>query len=171
MVVASHSVIVARPLPDVFRFVAEQYFEHAAQWNPTTVTLKKTAPGPMGSGTTGYEVQMIDGKPYERHFAVREWVPLNRFRMVSMELEDKERYQCTFAFAPKGSGTRVTVEIELDRNVPKFKFLRPMAERELRKDIETRIGTMLKRSVERALIALPTQKDSGIFPYSKATSL
>jgi hypothetical protein len=171
MVVASHSVIIARPLPDVYRFVAEQYFEHATQWNPATVTLKKTAPGPMGSGTTGYEVQMLDGKQYERHFAIREWVPLNRFRMVSMELEDKERYQCTYSFAPNGSGTRITVEVELDRNTPKFRFMRPLAERELRKDLENRVGIMLKRAVERAQIALPTQKDSGVFPYAKAPHL
>ena len=61
MVVASHSVTIARPLPDVYRFIAEQYFEHATQWNPSTVTLKKTAPGPMGKGTTGYEVQINAG--------------------------------------------------------------------------------------------------------------
>jgi len=168
MVVASHAVTIARPIPDVFRFVGEQFFEHATQWSPQTIQLKKTAPGPMGVGTTGYEVQMLDGKQFERHFAIREWKQFNRIRLVSMEDMDKERYQCTYTFEPSGSGTRVTVEIELDRNTPKFKFLRPVAERELRKETEMRVGTMLKRAVERALIALPTQKDSGVFPYMAA---
>jgi hypothetical protein len=163
MVVASHSVTVARSVPDVFRFVGEQFFEHATQWSPTTVQLKKTAPGPIGVGTTGYEMQMVDGKSYERHFAIREWKRYMRFRMVSMESEQQERYQCTYSFEPFGSGTRVTLEIEFDRNTPKFKFLRPLVERELRKEIEYRVGTMLKRSVERALVAMPTQKDSGVF--------
>jgi hypothetical protein len=165
MIVASYTVMIARPLPDVFRFIGEQFFEHATQWTPTMVTLKKTAPGPIGVGTTGYEVHSMDGKSYERHFAIREWKQYNRFRMVSMEDEEQERYQCTYSFEPSGSGTLVTVEVELDRNTPKFKFLRPLAERELRKEVEVRIGTMLKRSVERAQIALPTKKDSGVFPY------
>jgi hypothetical protein len=168
MIVASNSVTIARPIPDVFRFVGEQFFEHATQWSPQTVQLKKTAPGPMGVGTTGYEVQMLDGKQYERHFAFREWKQYSRFRLVSMEDTTKERYQCTYSFEPFGSGTRVTVEMELDRNIPKFKFLRPLAERELKAELETRVCTMLKRSVERALVALPTQKDSGVFPYMVA---
>ena len=49
--------------------------------------------------------------------------------------------------------------------------MRPLVEREMRKDLETRIGNMLKRSVERDLIALPTQKDSGMFPYTQAPNL
>ncbi|MGO8670173.1 MAG: SRPBCC family protein [Capsulimonadaceae bacterium] len=166
MIVASCSVTIARSVPDVFRFVGEQFFEHATQWSPTTVQLKKTAPGSIGLGTTGYEVQTLDGKSYDRHFAVREWRPFVRFRMISMESEDKERYQCTYSFEPYGSGTLVTMEVEFDRNTPKFKFLRPLAERELRKDLEYRVGTMLKRSVERALNGQPKQKDSGIFPYA-----
>lgn len=154
MIVASHSVTIARPIEDVFRFVGEHFFEHAVQWSPATIKLTKTAPGPMGIGTTGYEVQKMNGKQKERHLAIREWKPNEMIRMISMESGAGGHYQAIYRFEPIGNGTKVTVEIETDIEGLKFHKVPFLAAREFRKEMENRVGTLLKRAVERGLLTI-----------------
>lgn len=151
MIKVSQSVMVARPIEDVFRFVGDEYFEHATKWNPTTIQLKKTAPGPIGVGTTGYEVKNIKGKSYERHFAFRTWERNKRFMFITVESSLEDSYRCEFRFDPVGSGTRLTVDVEVAMDTPMFRYMKPLAERTVRKDIETQVNTLLKSAIERAL--------------------
>lgn len=151
MIQISQSVMVARPIDDVFRYVCDEYFEHATKWNPATVQLKKTAPGPVGIGTTGFEVQNIKGKSYERHFAVREWERNKRFAFVTVQSQFEKNYRCEFRFEPAGSGTRITVDVEIEIDTPMFRYLKPVAERTIRKDLETQVTTLLKSAIERSL--------------------
>ena len=147
-----HSVTVSRPVEDVFAFVANNYFKNAAKWNPSLVTLRQTLPGPVGIGTTGFEVQDFKGKRYERHVAVREFVPNKRFMLKSMDSSETDVYQTSFTFQQSGLGTRVTVDYELYLHIPVFRYLKPLAERMLRKDLETIVGTRMKSAIERSTL-------------------
>jgi hypothetical protein len=157
MVKVTHSVLVARPKEAVYAFVAEEYFDHARQWHPGTSKLIKTAPGPVGRGTTGYEELTVAGKPYERSFAITDWIPGRRMQVVSIEDPSKETYRCTYTFVTAGVGTVVTVELEIFMQTPLFKFMETLAARAIRKDLEERVGTLLKRAVERSLLVRPAK--------------
>jgi len=144
----SQSVTVARPVEEVFRFVGDGFFEHATRWNRSTVQLKKTSPGAVGNGATGFEVRRDKDKTVERHFVFRDWERNKRFRIVSLESTSPDRFEAVYHFEPAGSGTRVQVDLEISAGGGILKFMQPIAERAARKELENEIGTLLKRAIE-----------------------
>ena len=148
MVKISQSVTVARPVEEVFRFVGDGFFEHGTKWNRSTVQLKKTSPGAVGNGATGFEVRRNKDKTVERHFAIRDWERNKRFRIVSLESTSTDHYEATYHFESMGSGTRVRVDLELSMEKGILKIMQPIAERAARKELENEIGTLLKRAIE-----------------------
>ncbi len=148
MVKISQSVTVARPVEEVFRFVGDGYFEHGTKWNRSTVQLKKTSPGALGNGATGFEVRRDKDKTVERHFAFRDWERNKGFRIVCLESTSTDHFETTYHFEPVGSGTRIRVDLEFSLEKGILKLMQPIAERAARKELENEIGTLLKRAIE-----------------------
>jgi hypothetical protein len=152
MVKVNHSVTVARPVEDVFAFVANNYFQNAAKWNPSLITLKQTIPGPMGVGTTGFEVEDFKGKHFERHVAVREFVLNKQFMLKTVESASNDSYVARYTFQPSGIGTKVTVDYEVEMPTKMFKYFKPLAEKFVRDKFQENIGTRMKGVIERSTL-------------------
>ncbi len=59
MPTVERSVVINRPIEQVFRFVAN--FENEPQYNPSLLSMRKTSPGAIGLGTTWQEVVRLAG--------------------------------------------------------------------------------------------------------------
>ena len=52
-VVGKSSVIIRKPMEEVFRFIGEDFFENYPKWSPEVKDLKALSDGPVKVGTRG----------------------------------------------------------------------------------------------------------------------
>ena len=71
MIRIEHSVVINRPVHEVFAFVAN--VENNRRWQPTVLEARMTSRGPVGVGSTGVEVRQLMGRPMELTFEVTEY--------------------------------------------------------------------------------------------------
>jgi len=67
------SVVIERPLEEVFAFVANR--ENDAQWAPVVTETRKTTEGPLDVGTTYEQAGRFLGRNVQMHFEVTEYEP------------------------------------------------------------------------------------------------
>ena len=67
------SVVIERPLEEVFAFVADR--ENDALWAPVVTQTRKTSEGPLGVGTTYEQSGRFLGRNLEMIFEVTEYEP------------------------------------------------------------------------------------------------
>ena len=110
MIKFKNSVIIKRPLPDVFAFVSN--FENLPKWNYYVTEVDKLTEGPVGEGTTYHQTRKTD----EQDIQV---VEFDHNRLVAIETLPPERpLQMCFQFEPIDGGTRITDEWKLEAGVP-----------------------------------------------------
>lgn len=80
------SVVIRRPPADVFRFVAEGFFDHAKKWNTQVLEVRKTSDGPIHAGTTGVAIGLGMTSQTESNLAVLEYEPPHLFSYRSETL-------------------------------------------------------------------------------------
>jgi hypothetical protein len=124
MLTIERSVVINRPIEQVFTFVAN--FENEPLYNPSLLSMRKTSPGPIGLGTTWQEVVRLAGA-HDRTVTVYEsdqtLVYQNDRRPFPVEI--------TFRFASVPNGTLLTASptIELGGvfklGAPMFRLLLP----------------------------------------------
>jgi hypothetical protein len=61
-----HSIVINRPIEQVFAFVTN-LAENERRWQPEIEVLQFTSAGPMGVGTTFREARRTFGRRYEWH--------------------------------------------------------------------------------------------------------
>lgn len=71
MISVEHSVVIDRPIHEVFAFIAN--VENNPQWQQSVLEARKTSPGPVGVGSTGIEVRQFMGRRMELSFEVTEY--------------------------------------------------------------------------------------------------
>lgn len=104
----------AVPPDQLFRFVADDYFENARKWDTGLLEITKTSEGPVGPGTTGRQARMdLPGLRAEQSLQV---VAFERDRLFTVQAAsaDQGTLRATYAFEPKGTGTRLTVRLEME---------------------------------------------------------
>ncbi|HXW00435.1 MAG TPA: SRPBCC family protein [Anaerolineae bacterium] len=119
-----HSVIINRPLEQVFAFVTN--LENEMRWQPEIVSIQFTSDGPMGVGTTFQEVRRTFGRRYDWHFEVTEF-ELNKIFCIRT-LSGTIHYQGCRLFEPISGGTKVTESGEL-QTPGLLKFFDPLLAR------------------------------------------
>jgi uncharacterized protein YndB with AHSA1/START domain len=67
------SVVIERPLEEVFAFLADP--ENDAQWTPVVTETRKTSEGPLGVGTRYEQSGHFLGRNFEMLFEVTEYEP------------------------------------------------------------------------------------------------
>ena len=77
MIRIEHSVVINRPVEDVFAFVAN--VENNPQWQSGVLEAHKTSQGPAGVGSTGIEVRKFMGQRIESSFEVTEYEKNTKF--------------------------------------------------------------------------------------------
>lgn len=124
MLTVARSVMINRPVEQVFTFVAN--FENEPQYNASLLNMKKTSPGAIGLGTTWQEVVKLAGTHdrmvtvYEPHQTL---AYQNDMRPFPVEI--------TFRFASVPGGTRLTASPTIQPGgifklgVPLFRLILP----------------------------------------------
>ena len=102
-----HSVVIHRPLAEVFAFVAN--LENETQWQPEIQSV--TLEGPLQTGSTFREVRITWGQRYDWHFRITAFDPPQRITIATITGTLPYRGSRIFTAVP--GGTQVTEEGEL----------------------------------------------------------
>ncbi len=73
MLTAKTSVSIKKPVADVFKFVATDYFINHPKLDPRTVSTQLDKPGPIAVGVKGKEVRKEGGRKVTYAFEVTDY--------------------------------------------------------------------------------------------------
>lgn len=136
MIVVEQEIVIRRPPEEVFRWLAEGFFDHVRTFNPDAVVAEKTSPGPMQKDARGREAQVIMGKVRERELVVDEWEPGSLFTLRNATVTPLEtHYLSRWRFFPDPEGTRVEQRFELTWTMLAFRLFRPFVRRRIARDL------------------------------------
>lgn len=105
MIRISKSVDVARPVEDVFAYLAD--FTNTAEWDPGVLRAEKTSAGEVGPASTFRLITDFKGREIPVDYEIASYDPPNRLVFVG----DGKRFEGTddIQLSPAGEdGTRVT---------------------------------------------------------------
>ena len=131
MITIEYSVMINRPVEEVFSFVTNP--ENNSQWVSGLIEVKLTSPGPMGVGSTGTDVRQFLGRRIESTWEVtaHEVNRKSAFKVSSGPLP----MEGTWTFEPVEGGTNVTFKVEGDPG-GFFKLAEPLVGRIAKRQIE-----------------------------------
>jgi len=98
-----HSVVIKRPLEDVEAYLTD--ISNDSEWQEDVVESAITTAGPIGQGTSGYEVRSIMGVPMRTEWIVTGYHPGKSYTFGSRK--SMIPYEGTVEFASEAGGTRV----------------------------------------------------------------
>ena len=137
-VLIQHSVIIARPVEEVFPALLT--FEAEPQWPPAGPQTWYTPTGPVRLGTRTYRVHQVLGRPRTTTSIVTTYEP-NR-RLVSMSLPDTAPTICTtYQAEPCPGGTKLSIAIESEISGWR-KVLAPLWQYRLAKEVTSRFARL-----------------------------
>jgi hypothetical protein len=110
MIETHTSVLIERPVAEVYRYVAEEFFTNYPKWSPEVTRLEQTTTGPMRVGTAGLQVRCDAGYTAESRFRVTALVPLRELRFESL---GKPHFCVQYRFEAIGNATRLGFRFEL----------------------------------------------------------
>jgi carbon monoxide dehydrogenase subunit G len=103
-----NTVIIHRPVKDVFAFLAD--FENVPKWNYAIVETTKVSPGPVGVGTTYHQTRSAPSRS-EEGFQVTVFEPASQLQIQGQIGPFQARI--TYLLEPTGSGTRLRNAVDL----------------------------------------------------------
>jgi uncharacterized protein YndB with AHSA1/START domain len=129
---AAHTVDVARPLYEVFDFVAEK--ENDPRWRPGVAEISRES----GDGTVGTRYHQVvkgpGGRPIPADFEITGYEPGRRFAFRTTA--GPVRPVGSFDFVEEGGVTRVTFTLEATLAGAK-KLMTPMVSRSMRSEVQS----------------------------------
>ncbi len=111
-VVAKASIVIHKPVEDVYHFVSDGFFDNYPRWSPEVVELKPLSPGPVKLGTMARQVRVDHGHKSESTFKVTDHQPNKRVCFSGVS----NPYTCLYEFENRSGGdeaTRITFTFEL----------------------------------------------------------
>ena len=151
MIKVQHTILIRRPVHDVFAFVAN--YENDPQWRSEVRSMRNMPTAPIGLGTQTVEISQVMGQHLETTTMITEWEPDHR--VVSQTTAGRIPLVSTRLVEPAGTGTALTYRLEGDeRGVFVFRLVRPLLERWYQRKVEGYLQT-LKRRLEAAGPARP----------------
>jgi uncharacterized membrane protein len=110
MIEFEKTIIVERPLDEVFAFISD--FENLSKWNCYVIDVKKLTKGSVGVGTIYHQTR----KTAQQNFKVVEFEP---DRVVTIEtLHPERKLHMRFQFDSIENGTKLLEEWKLENSVP-----------------------------------------------------
>src|SRR6266542_4122587 len=131
---AEHSVMIARPVSDVYAYVLDG--ENAQSWRPGVSDVRRLTPGPDRVGTR--YAQGMKGGPGGRidaDYEISELVPdrLIAFNVVAGPAHPTGRYE----FTPTAAGTNLRFSLTFEPNGIRERLLSPMVAWTMPKEVAT----------------------------------
>ena len=111
MIEFENTIVVNRPVEDVFAFVSD--FENVPKWNYYVQNVTKTSGGPPGVGTTYYQTRKTD----EQDFRVIAYEPGQTVAVQTLP-GSQPAFEMRFTFEPVQGGTRIVDEWKLETGKP-----------------------------------------------------
>lgn len=142
MVTIEGSTTIARPVEDVFDFVADERNE--PRYNPQMTGVEKLTPGPIGKGTQWSATVDSRGRPLEMVLEVTDYDRPSR--LVSTTTMAAAHIQGSLTFEPGPAGTVMRWSWDL-RPKGAFRLLAPLFAAQGRRQ-EAAIWAGLKRVME-----------------------
>jgi Polyketide cyclase / dehydrase and lipid transport len=142
MVKIEGSTVIARPVEDVFDFVADERNE--PKYNPRMIRAEKATPGPIGKGTRWLATIESRGRPLDMTMEVTDYTRPTRIGTLTSMSTAEIRGSVTFKPDPAGTKMRWSWELR-----PKgvFRLMGPIIARIGRRQ-EAEIWAGLKRHLE-----------------------
>lgn len=139
----SESVVIARPVDDVFAFVSDH--ENLPAWTVGVKQSRRLTDGPPAAGTRYRVVGTLLGRPVESSYQVTALDPGRGFdgTMTSPMFGFCEQYR----FEPDQGGTRVSMSADVEPH-GFFRFLAPVMTAGVRRQVRAdhrRLKTVLER--------------------------
>ena len=138
------TVVVDRPIEDVFAFLADG--ENDPKFSSRVLEMAKTTPGPPAVGTRFASTVKDAGMKTKREFEYTEFVPPTRIRWAERSKNLVTAAEGGYDLEPEGTGTRVTIYNVLEGHGV-GKLLAPLALRSARKGADD-FGQAIKAAVE-----------------------
>jgi uncharacterized membrane protein len=110
MIEFENSIVIDRPLEEVFAFVSN--FENMSKWNYYVMDVNKQTDGPVDVGTTYHQTRKTD----QQQFQVVEFEPNEAVTIKTLAPERKLNMR--FRFKPTDKGTQIIDEWQLETSVP-----------------------------------------------------
>jgi hypothetical protein len=94
------SVLIDRPLPEVFDYVATHHDENHPNWEPEVLAIRKVTDGPLRVGSEAVMTRRDFGYTRDVPYSVTEFEPERVIAMRSVERS--LTFDIAFRFAPRG---------------------------------------------------------------------
>jgi hypothetical protein len=122
MATFQNTVMIRRPVQDVFAFLAD--FENIPTWNYAIVETRKTSPGPVGPGSTYRQVRSVPRRS-EEGFEVTVFEPTGRLEIHG----DIGPFTATIGYllTPEADGTSLTNVVDLEPPAGPLRLVAPLA--------------------------------------------
>ena len=133
-----HSVVIERPVQEVFAFSADP--NNDALWLSSTLETEQTSEGPMGVGATFRNTTKFLGRRFDTTYEVTESEPPHKrcFRVTSGPVPGEVCY----VFEPgEGGSTRFTQNFEAEVG-GFFRLAEPLVARAIRRQMEADMATL-----------------------------
>ena len=137
MITVDHSVVIDRPIQEVFAFLADG--ENHIQWRSGLVEWKMTSEGPVGVGSTSSEVLQFLGRRMETSYELTEFEQDRKlaFKTTSGPIPMDGSYTLESA----GSGTKLTFRIQGESG-GFFRLAEHVLVRMVRRQVESDFGNL-----------------------------
>ena len=109
MAIHEKSVLIARPLDEVFTYMDDVSLEH--EWQPQLLEAEQTPPGPTTVGTRRRYVSDFLGRRVTNTYVVKRYEPGQRLVLESTP-DSVVRARTEIRWETVGDGTRVTMALE-----------------------------------------------------------
>jgi carbon monoxide dehydrogenase subunit G len=135
MIKIEHSVLVNRPVQEVFAYATDP--ANLPEWQ--TSALEARVDGPMQPGATGAIVRKFLGRRMESNVRFDEYEPPRKFALQATSGPVAFRVRQTYE--PEGEGTRINVAMEGEPG-GFFKLAEPLVGRAIRRELESNFATL-----------------------------
>ncbi len=131
MIRVEHTVVIERPVEEVFDFMAK--VENLPRWAENTVEAEQTSEGPLGAGTTCTVLNKAVRRQMLHHFVVTEYERPTRYAAKTTAGPFPMHLSYTLEQVEGGTSLRTVSEADLGGI---FKLGEPLMRRMARKQIE-----------------------------------
>jgi uncharacterized membrane protein len=145
------SVVINRPVDEVFAFVGDQ--RNTPRWQHGLVEVKRLTDGPPGIGTKHTFVRSFMGRRME---ASNEYVAYEPGRIITFKtISGPVPLEASYLFEPVAGGTQLTSKIAMDAK-GLVSLAEPLIARSLRREMDAAF-VALKGLLEGQAIAIPLE--------------
>lgn len=142
MINVERSVIILRPVEEVFNYVSN--LTHSAEWQSGLTEIRQLTEQPLGVGTQFAFVRTFMGKKMEANNEITEFTPYSTvaFKTITGPIPAEPSYH----FEPAGKGTKLTSKIIMQ---PRgfVSLAEPLISASLARDVEANLK-VLKEMLE-----------------------